>query len=113
MLLYPFKESSPVNLGSESKPSNEKSYEETSAEEDDDDSDMFMEPQETDEEVVKTDDMEMRKEASSPSKDNHGMGQHFFPSFAPVFSLGHSRPPQLFHQVVLIKCKTLVVTSRC
>ncbi|KAL0269221.1 UNVERIFIED_CONTAM: hypothetical protein PYX00_007027 [Menopon gallinae] len=61
---------------------------------------MFMEPQETDEEVVKTDDGEAKKlEVSSVSpKDNHGMGQHFFPSFAPVFSLGHSRPPQLFHQ---------------
>lgn len=37
------------------------------------------------------------------TRDNDGDSQHFFPSFAPVFSLGHSRPPQLFHQVCTLK----------
>lgn len=76
-------------------------------EDEEDDSDMFMEPMElTKTEVAasptaSTEQPEVSTETSSikATKDNQEMGQHFFPSFAPVFSLGHSRPHQLFHQV--------------
>lgn len=74
---------------------------------------MYMEPQQEQQEEqqeavgqreAETDVEEAEAEEAGETedtqdKDNHGMGQHFFPSFAPVFSLGHSRPPQLFHQV--------------
>lgn len=72
---------------------------------------MFMEPMEIEETEVKPNEQLSTSQpdpepVTTPTpainKDNHQMGQHFFPSFAPVFSLGHSRPHQLFHQVFLI-----------
>ncbi|KAK6638742.1 hypothetical protein RUM43_007010 [Polyplax serrata] len=69
-----------------------------------DDSDMFMEPLELEkpEKPAERQPVTVRPdaiiEATTFARDNHPMGQHFYPSFAPVFSLGHSRPHQLFHQ---------------
>jgi len=74
------------------------------AEASDDDSDMYLEP-DGEPGVAKQDakpsEVVARYEygLDNPSPDNHGYPQNFYPSFAPVFSLGHSRPPQLFHQV--------------
>lgn len=61
----------------------------------------YLEPAEDMEDVREPSGVVSRYEygMESPGPDSHGYPQHFFPSFAPVFSLGHSRPPQLFHQV--------------